>query len=254
MHGSHCEVGLPHFASQPANLAACVTEDDGLSDGEGVVQVTQSVELPLLLLDCHKELLDALERQLITLHQDAHRVCHELRRHLEHFIGEGGRGEHHLCCRGQVSVHVIDLLLKALTEHFVCFVKNEHLDRASAQITTLDHVEHTPWCSRNQMHSVVKLADVFSDALASDAAMGHHIHVIGRVLAVFSICCANSRVGERISTWHSRTLVSSVCRAATPMSDVFPVPDCDCAITSRPETIGPIARCCTAEGFSKPKA
>ena len=37
-----------------------VGEDDGLGDGERVIQVAQSVELPLLTLHSHEELLDAL--------------------------------------------------------------------------------------------------------------------------------------------------------------------------------------------------
>lgn len=32
---------------------------------------------------------------------------------------------------------------------------------------------------------------------------------------------------------------------------VLPVPDCACAITSRPWVMGKIARCWIAEGFSK---
>ena len=33
---------------------------------------------------------------------------------------------------------------------------------------------------------------------------------------------------------------------------VLPVPDCACAITSRPPMMGRIARCWMADGFSKP--
>ena len=61
MHGSHCEVVLCHLFSQPVNLSLCVAENDCLSDCEGVIQVTEGVKLPLLLLNCHKELLDALQ-------------------------------------------------------------------------------------------------------------------------------------------------------------------------------------------------
>ena len=43
-----------------AHLALGVAEDDGLRDGERVVQVAQRVKLPLLALHRHKELLDAL--------------------------------------------------------------------------------------------------------------------------------------------------------------------------------------------------
>ena len=38
----------------------------GLRDGERVIEITESVKLPLLFLHCHKELLDTLQSQLIT--------------------------------------------------------------------------------------------------------------------------------------------------------------------------------------------
>ena len=49
------------------DLPLGVAEDDSLSDGEGVIEVTQGVKLPLLSLHGHKELLDALQCQLITV-------------------------------------------------------------------------------------------------------------------------------------------------------------------------------------------
>ena len=48
------------------HLSPCVAENDSLCDGQRVVQVTQSVKLPLLLLHSNKELLDSLQSQLIT--------------------------------------------------------------------------------------------------------------------------------------------------------------------------------------------
>lgn len=62
MHGSYSEVVLCHLLCQPVNLSLSIAEDDCLSDGEGVIQVTEGVKLPLLLLNCHKELLDALQQ------------------------------------------------------------------------------------------------------------------------------------------------------------------------------------------------
>ena len=48
------------------HLPLGVAEDDGLCDGEGVVKVTQSVELPLFTLDRHEKLFDSFQSQLIT--------------------------------------------------------------------------------------------------------------------------------------------------------------------------------------------
>lgn len=49
-----------------SDLPLGVAEDDGLGDGQRVVQVTQSVKLPLLPLHGNEELLDPLQGQLIT--------------------------------------------------------------------------------------------------------------------------------------------------------------------------------------------
>lgn len=49
-----------------SDLPLGVAEDDGLGDGQGVVQVTQGVELPLLPLHGNEELLDPLQGQLIA--------------------------------------------------------------------------------------------------------------------------------------------------------------------------------------------
>ena len=59
VHGRDREVGLHHLITQPVHLLAGVAEDDGLGDGQRVIQVAQRVKLPLLLLYCHEELLDA---------------------------------------------------------------------------------------------------------------------------------------------------------------------------------------------------
>ena len=62
MHGSHREVGRPQLVCQPVGLLLGVHEDDGLGDGQGVVQVCEGVKFPLLPLDSHEELLDALQQ------------------------------------------------------------------------------------------------------------------------------------------------------------------------------------------------
>lgn len=64
-----------HIAAEPAaesHLAPGVGEDDRLCDGQSLIQVTQSVQLPVLLLHIDIELLDTLKGQLITLDKNAH--------------------------------------------------------------------------------------------------------------------------------------------------------------------------------------
>lgn len=57
-HGRDSELLLEHGIREPVDLASGVAEDDGLSDAQGAVQVTQRVELPILPLDVNVELSD----------------------------------------------------------------------------------------------------------------------------------------------------------------------------------------------------
>jgi len=72
------------------DLPSGVTEDDGLCDRQCIVQVAESVELPFLFLHRDEELLDSLERQLVTFNEDTNRVSHEFGRHLQNVVRERG--------------------------------------------------------------------------------------------------------------------------------------------------------------------
>lgn len=52
----------------------------------------------------------------LPLHQDADGVRHELVGHLQDFVRQRGTDEHHLRGRGQVPVHIVNLLLETWTQ------------------------------------------------------------------------------------------------------------------------------------------
>lgn len=82
-------VPAPHLVREPVHLAACVHKDDTLGDCQGLIQVTQSVELPIFLVDIDIELLDTLKGELISLDENPHRFVHELARDLKGLRGHG---------------------------------------------------------------------------------------------------------------------------------------------------------------------
>lgn len=47
-HSRDCEVTGVHLVSQPVDFPASVAEDDGLSDCERLIEITQCVQLPVL--------------------------------------------------------------------------------------------------------------------------------------------------------------------------------------------------------------
>lgn len=180
VHRRYGKVRLPHLLRQPVDLPARVAEDDGLRDGQRVVQITQRVELPLLLLDGDEVLLEALERELVTLDDDAHGICHELCCHLEHVMGERGRHDDDLRAGGEVPVHVVDLFAEAAVEELVSLVEDEHLDVSRAEVSAADHVCDAPGGAGNDVLAVVELFDVFADVCTADAGVALHVHVVAK--------------------------------------------------------------------------
>ena len=68
-------------------------------------------------IDTH--LLDALQSELIALHQDADGVGHELGGHLQHLLCHSRGDEAHLRVGGQVAINVVNLVLEALIKQLV---------------------------------------------------------------------------------------------------------------------------------------
>ena len=110
VHGGDSEVTSSELVGEPVDLSAGVAEDDGLGDGDGLVEIGQGVELPLLLLDGNVELLDTLKGKLLLLDQDADGVAHELGGDLKDVLGHGGGQEGNLGGLGEQLEDVVDLL------------------------------------------------------------------------------------------------------------------------------------------------
>ncbi len=82
MHVRHREVSLAHLLGEPLNSILLVAEDDSLCDGERIVEVAQSLKFVIILLDCNKELLDAIESNLVSFDQNLNWIVHKLISHL----------------------------------------------------------------------------------------------------------------------------------------------------------------------------
>ena len=90
MHVADREISLSHFPGQPLHLFPLVTEDDGLGDREGVIEVTQGLKFVLVSFDSHEELFDAFQSQLIAFDEDFDWPLHELVCHLKDLLGQRG--------------------------------------------------------------------------------------------------------------------------------------------------------------------
>lgn len=110
VHGGDCEVTGSKLVGKPVNLSPCVAEDDSLGDGDCFVEIGESIEFPVFLLDCNVELLDTLESELSLLDQNADRITHELRGDFQDVLRHGSREKDHLSRLREELEDVVDLL------------------------------------------------------------------------------------------------------------------------------------------------
>lgn len=178
VHGRDSEVLGGHVFGELVDLATGVAENNGLRDAQGVVQVAQCSQLPLLLLDVDVELTDTFQGQLFLLDQDADGVTHEVLAHFEYFGRHGSRQEDDLHVIGQLLEDLLDLVLETARQHLVSFVEDEELDVVGAQELALDHVLHTTGSTNNDMDSLLEVAHVFTDIGPTDASVGLGVHEV----------------------------------------------------------------------------
>jgi len=163
---------------KPVNLTASVAIDDGLGDGERLVEIAKGVKLPFLTLNSDVELLDTLKGQLILLDKNSDRITHETLGDLKHIQGHGSREEAHLHRFGKELEDVIDLVLKPPAKHLISLIQEELPDRIQPQRPAVDHVIDTTWSSDNNMNTSLEGTDVIADGGTTNTGVDLEVHVI----------------------------------------------------------------------------
>jgi hypothetical protein len=178
VHGRDGEVTGSELVGEPVDLSARVAEDDGLGDGDGLVQVREGVELPLLLLDGNVELLDTFEGKLVLLDEDTDGVTHELGGDLEDVLGHGGGQKDNLGRLGKELEDVVDLLGETARQHLIGLVEDKHLHRVGLEDTALDHVVDTAGGTDNDLGTVLEGLHVVTDAGTANTGVALDVHKV----------------------------------------------------------------------------
>ncbi|GAO51261.1 hypothetical protein G7K_5367-t1 [Saitoella complicata NRRL Y-17804] len=178
VHSGDSEVTGSELLGKPVDLSAGVAEDDGLSDGNGLVQVAKGVELPVLLLNGDVELLDTFEGKLVLLDENADGLAHELLGNLQDLLGHGGGKKDSLGGGGKKLEDVVDLVLETAGQHLIGLVEDEHLHAVGAESTTLDHVVDTSGGTDDDMDTVLEGLHVVTDVGTADTGVALDVEVV----------------------------------------------------------------------------
>lgn len=197
VHGRDGKVTSSELVGKPVDLSAGVAEDDGLGDGDGLVEVRERVELPLLLLDGNVELLDTLKGKFLLLDQDTDGVAHELGGDLQNVLGHGSRKQGNLGRLGEELEDVVDLLgettllasqyllrfLETATsgtyrKHLIGLVKDEQLHLVRSQDTALDHIVDTAGGTDNDLGALTEGRHVLTDVGTTNTGVALDLHEV----------------------------------------------------------------------------
>lgn len=178
VHGGDGEVTGSELVGEPVNLSAGVAEDNGLSDGDGLVQVGEGVELPVLLLDGNVELLNTFEGKLVLLDEDTDGVTHELGGDLEDVLGHGGGEQDNLGRLREELEDVVDLLGETAGQHLVGLVEDELLHAVGLEDAALDHVVDTAGGTDNDLGTLLEGLHVVADVGATNAGVALNLHEV----------------------------------------------------------------------------
>ena len=178
VHGGDGEVTGSELVGEPVDLSAGVAEDDGLSNGDGLVKIGEGVQLPVFLLDGDVELLDTFKGEFVLLDENTDGVAHELGGDLEHILGHGGREEDNLGGLREELEDIVDLLGETARQHLVGLIKDEHLHAVGLEDTALDHVVDTAGGTDDDLGAVLEGLHVIPDAGAANAGVALDLHEV----------------------------------------------------------------------------
>ena len=102
-------------------------------------------------------------------------------------IGHGGREQRALTFRWSLGQNGFNIINKAHTQHFVCFIQNQPFDLAEIQAATTQMVEHTTRGTHHNLHTALKAAQLATNIGAT--INGQHIeafHIFGIALESLS--------------------------------------------------------------------
>jgi hypothetical protein len=110
VHGGNSEITGGELVGEPVDLSAGVAENDGLGDGDSLIQIREGVQLPILFFNSNVELLNTFEGKFGLLDQDTNGIAHEFGGNLKDILWHGGRKEDDLGGLRKELENVVDLL------------------------------------------------------------------------------------------------------------------------------------------------
>ena len=132
---------LIHLIREVINLLSRVAINNCLSDGECLIQILESIKLPLFLLNGNIELTNTFKGKFSSLLTKIRMgIAHEFACQLYDLLWHSSREKSNLHVTRQQLKDIIDLLLETMTEHLIGLVNDENLQIIESKRSLRSHI------------------------------------------------------------------------------------------------------------------
>ena len=177
MGGRNDKLTALHLLSQPIDLPPGVAKDHSLSDVDGIVQITQGLQLVGIHSNINIELLNTLKSQFRPLNQNLDGVVHESLGDFKSLLGHGSREETDVDVTGESGEDGIDLVTETTRQHIIGLIKNEHLDGVGAENVPTQHIIDTTGGTDNDVDSLLEFLNVVANPGTSNTRVTVRLHI-----------------------------------------------------------------------------
>jgi len=151
VHARDGEISSVELLGEPFDLLSGVQEDDTLGDGDGLVKIAQSFELPVFFFNVDVILFDTFKGKFFFLDQNSDWFSHESLGDIENFSWHGGGQKHDLDVSRKSSENIVNLVLETSRKHLIGLIENEDLDVSGVDDLSGDHIEYTTGSSDDDL-------------------------------------------------------------------------------------------------------
>ena len=149
-----------------------------MSDRDRLIQITEGVELPFLLLDRDVELLNTFESKLVPFDKNPDGIPHKLLGHLEDISRHGGGKEDDLGVLREELEDFIHLVLETTGKHFIGFVHAENLKMIRTESSSVDHIVNTAGRANDYMATLLEFGHILSNDSPTNTCVAFDVHVV----------------------------------------------------------------------------
>jgi len=175
---THRKAALRQRIIQTLRTLPRIREHDRLCDTQRLEDIAEALQLPLIAVGLHIELLDTVQLDLLRTQGDAHGILQNLVGQLLDLRRHGGGEERDLARLRQTDLDDLTHLVgEPVAEHLICLIQHEDAEVAETQIATGCEIKDATRSADHDMRAAPDIPHVLVPRDAADREADIYLHI-----------------------------------------------------------------------------